>query len=55
VEAEQQAWSSFLDGNAEERFPQSKTVAHHNKADGFERRIETYLVENIRHSFEMEE
>ncbi|KAG6919397.1 hypothetical protein DXG01_006280 [Tephrocybe rancida] len=27
---------------------------NHNKADGFERRLELYLVENFKHSFEME-
>lgn len=66
----------FLDGNASERFPQSKTMASHNKgkssrclfsfwvgvhapssciADGYERRTELYLVENIRHGFGLED
>ncbi|KAG5639017.1 hypothetical protein H0H81_007925 [Sphagnurus paluster] len=31
-----------------------RTNNNHNKADGFERRIELYLVENFKHSFEME-
>ncbi|KAI5480231.1 glycoside hydrolase family 2 protein [Pseudohyphozyma bogoriensis] len=44
----------YLDGNASKRYPQSKTVGYHNKADGFERRLELYLVENIRHSFDLE-
>lgn len=29
-------------------FPQSEYVDHHNKADGFERRLALYVVENIR-------
>lgn len=45
----------FLDGDSSERFPQSKTMANHNKADGYERRLELYLVENIRHGFKMED
>ncbi|KAF7313298.1 Beta-mannosidase B [Mycena chlorophos] len=44
----------WLDGNTSERFPQSRTNVNHNKADGFERRLELYLVENFRHSFDME-
>ncbi|SPJ78522.1 related to beta-mannosidase [Fusarium torulosum] len=31
-----------------ERFPQSQTMDFHNKADGHERRIATYVVENFR-------
>jgi beta-mannosidase len=30
-----------------ERFPQSQTMDFHNKADGHERRIATYVVENF--------
>lgn len=65
----------WLDGDKSERFPQSKTMANHNKgeklkrslgciisltrnmpaADGYERRLELYLVENIRHGFNMED
>ncbi|KAJ7129735.1 glycoside hydrolase family 2 protein [Mycena epipterygia] len=37
-----------------ERFPQSRINNNHNKADGFERRLELYLVENFKHSFKME-
>lgn len=37
-----------------ERFPQSRTNCNHNKADGFERRLELYLMENFRHAFDME-
>ncbi|KAL7409700.1 glycoside hydrolase family 2 protein [Mrakia frigida] len=44
----------FLDGNKKERFPQSRTVMSHNKADGSERRLALYLIENFRFSFEME-
>ncbi|CAL1701079.1 unnamed protein product [Somion occarium] len=44
----------WLGGNKEERYPQSRTMNNHNKADGFERRLELYLVENFKHSFEIE-
>ncbi|KAJ7700040.1 glycoside hydrolase family 2 protein [Mycena rosella] len=44
----------WLDGDTSERYPQSKINNNHNKADGFERRLELYLVENFKHSFEME-
>lgn len=44
----------WLGGNKAERFPQSRVNNNHNKADGFERRLELYLVENFKHSFEME-
>ncbi|KAJ8475140.1 hypothetical protein ONZ45_g15707 [Pleurotus djamor] len=37
-----------------ERFPQSRTNCNHNKADGFERRLELYLMENFKHAFDME-
>lgn len=33
---------------AEERYPQSRTLEHHNKADGGVRRVATYLSENVR-------
>lgn len=33
-----------------DRYPQSSTVDHHNKADGHERRIALYLVENFRYA-----
>lgn len=32
----------------EEQFPQSRTIEHHNKADGGVRRVATYLSENVR-------
>ncbi|KAJ4478021.1 glycoside hydrolase family 2 protein [Lentinula aciculospora] len=44
----------WLEDQTKERFPQSRTNTSHNKADGFERRLELYLVENFKHSFEME-
>jgi beta-mannosidase len=31
-----------------------RTTVNHNKADGFERRIELYLMENFKHAFDME-
>nr|XP_019043746.1 hypothetical protein I302_08327 [Kwoniella bestiolae CBS 10118]OCF22676.1 hypothetical protein I302_08327 [Kwoniella bestiolae CBS 10118] len=34
-------------------FPQSRISVNHNKADGFERRLELYLMENFRHSFDI--
>lgn len=44
----------WLGGDKTERFPQSRTNNNHNKAAGFEHRLELYLVQNFRHSFEME-
>lgn len=44
----------WLGGNNSERFPQSRINNNHNKADGFERRLELYLIENFKHSFDME-
>ncbi|KAI0268237.1 glycoside hydrolase family 2 protein [Gloeopeniophorella convolvens] len=41
-------------GNTSERYPQSRTTVNHNKADGFERRLELYLVENFKHAFDIE-
>ncbi|KAL1410297.1 hypothetical protein Q8F55_004303 [Vanrija albida] len=35
-------------------FPQSRVSTQHNKATGFERRLELYLMENFRHAFDME-
>jgi beta-mannosidase len=35
-------------------YPQSQTLDFHNKADGHERRIATYLVENFRTTTELE-
>jgi hypothetical protein len=29
-------------------------TANHNKAAGFERRLELYLIENFKHAFDME-
>nr|VWO95209.1 Ras homolog enriched in brain [Ganoderma boninense] len=44
----------WLGGDKTERHPQSRTNCNHNKADGFERRIELYLVENFKHAFDIE-
>lgn len=44
----------WLAGDESERYPQSRFNNNHNKADGFERRLELYLMENFKHSFEME-
>ncbi|KAF3931771.1 Beta-mannosidase [Dactylella cylindrospora] len=43
-----QTIDSFLSPGSSERYQQSATVDFHNKADGHERRIATYLVENFR-------
>ncbi|KAH9900032.1 glycoside hydrolase family 2 protein [Cubamyces lactineus] len=44
----------WLGGDKSERYPQSRTMCNHNKADGFERRLELYLVENFKHAFDIE-
>ncbi|KAL5507967.1 hypothetical protein ACEPAH_5585 [Sanghuangporus vaninii] len=44
----------WLGGDRSERYPQSRTNCNHNKADGFERRLELYLMENFKHAFDME-
>jgi hypothetical protein len=31
-----------------------RTAVNHNKATGFERRLELYLMENFKHAFDME-
>ncbi|OZJ02359.1 hypothetical protein BZG36_04477 [Bifiguratus adelaidae] len=38
----------WLEGDETERYPQSRTMDHHNKAGGFERRIALYVTENLR-------
>ena len=35
-------------------FPQSQVMDFHNKADGHERRLATYLVENLRMATDLE-
>ncbi|KAJ3030303.1 hypothetical protein HDV00_008983 [Rhizophlyctis rosea] len=45
----------LADAPTTERHPQSCTMDLHNKADGFERRIALYMVENFRHSYELED
>ncbi|CAZ81256.1 unnamed protein product [Tuber melanosporum] len=42
---------SYLPKDSKDRYPQSSTIDHHNKATGHERRIALYLVENIRYTF----
>lgn len=44
----------WLAGDKSERYPQSRVNNNHNKADGFERRLELYLVENFKHAFDMD-
>ncbi|EAU84749.2 beta-mannosidase [Coprinopsis cinerea okayama7 len=44
----------WLDGDKSQRYPQSRVCNNHNKADGFERRLELYLMENFRHAFDIE-
>lgn len=46
----------LLDGNDGDRYPQSETFEHHNKADSWERRLGLYTMENIKvQSFKMED
>jgi hypothetical protein len=40
--------------NEADRFPQSHVLDFHNKADGHERRLATYLVENLRMATDLE-
>lgn len=40
--------------NPEDKFPQSHVIDFHNKADGHERRLATYLVENLRTATDLE-
>lgn len=44
----------WIGGDKSERYPQSRTNCNHNKADGFERRLELYLMENFKHAFDIE-
>ncbi|KAG8907051.1 hypothetical protein FRB99_005428 [Tulasnella sp. 403] len=44
----------WVEENKAEKYPQSRVMNNHNKADGFERRLELYLVENFRHAFDIE-
>ncbi|CAG8145479.1 unnamed protein product [Penicillium salamii] len=39
---------------SEDKFPQSHVIDFHNKADGHERRLATYLVENLRTATDLE-
>ncbi|GAA5858851.1 hypothetical protein JCM5353_005583 [Sporobolomyces roseus] len=38
----------FLDGETKEAYPQSRTMDAHNKAGGHERRLASYIAENLR-------
>lgn len=40
--------------NEADRYPQSHVIDFHNKADGHERRLATYLVENLRTATDLE-
>lgn len=40
--------------NEADKYPQSHVLDFHNKADGHERRIATYLVENLRTATDLE-
>lgn len=40
--------------NEADKFPQSHVLDFHNKADGHERRLATYLVENLRMATDLE-
>ncbi|KAH0606595.1 uncharacterized protein H6S33_003429 [Morchella sextelata] len=42
---------AYLPEGSGERYPQSSTIDFHNKADGHERRLALYLVENFRYTF----
>ncbi|VDC02568.1 unnamed protein product [Peniophora sp. CBMAI 1063] len=42
------------DCNTFERYPQSRTSMNHDKAEGSERRLELYLMENFKHAFDMD-
>ncbi|KIM26256.1 glycoside hydrolase family 2 protein [Serendipita vermifera MAFF 305830] len=44
----------WIGNDRAERYPQSRTMNSHNKADGFERRLELYLMENFKHAFDIE-
>ena len=41
--------------NEDDLYPQSHVLDFHNKADGHERRIATYLVENVRTATKLED
>lgn len=44
---------SFIENEAD-KYPQSHVIDFHNKADGHERRIATYLVENVKTATDLE-
>lgn len=43
----------FVEDN-KDLYPQSHVIDFHNKADGHERRLATYLVENLRNATDLE-
>lgn len=45
--------NQFVENEAD-KYPQSHVLDFHNKADGHERRIATYLVENLRTATDLE-
>jgi hypothetical protein len=36
----------WLNGDKSQAYPQSRVMANHNKADGYERRLALYMIEN---------
>lgn len=44
----------FFVENEADKYPQSQVIDFHNKADGHERRLATYLVENLRTATDLE-
>lgn len=48
-----QTIGSFIENEAD-KYPQSHIIDFHNKADGHERRIATYLIENVRMATDLE-
>jgi beta-mannosidase len=47
---------TYFISSKQERFPQSQTMDHHNKATGFERRLGAYILENFRlQKFDLQE
>lgn len=47
--------AGLVDSPASERHPHSRTVDHHNKEYSNERKIATYLVENWKYNFNLED
>ena len=49
-----QTMDYFIGDNKAGRFPQSHVIDFHNKAAGHERRLATYLCENLRMATDLE-